>query len=163
MNKQFKNANEFFLRPIEEYKQWLIDITREQLNFVILDLIKLSEREIVICDLHLTLDEALTFTDKKHIVFLIKNPTHIIEDYCNRPDHQGFKNFIETSSNVALAKENCNNVLNSLNMDKYNAIKNSDYFWIERTENSTVERTLSLVEDYFDFNKLKTDNLSKTL
>lgn len=43
MNKVFKDADEFFGRTVEEYRQWLIDNTREQLDFVLLDLICLSQ------------------------------------------------------------------------------------------------------------------------
>ena len=50
MNKVFKNADEFFGRTVEEYKKWLIDNTREQLDFVLLDLIRLSQNQIVLCE-----------------------------------------------------------------------------------------------------------------
>jgi len=58
MNKVFKDADEFFVRTVEEYKQWLIDNTREQLDFVLLDLIRLSQNQIVLCDCHLTVEQA---------------------------------------------------------------------------------------------------------
>lgn len=32
MNKTFKDADEFFERTVEEYKEWLIDNTREEGN-----------------------------------------------------------------------------------------------------------------------------------
>ena len=38
MNKSFKNADEFFLRDKEEYINWLIDNSHEQLKFVLEDL-----------------------------------------------------------------------------------------------------------------------------
>lgn len=34
MNKVFKDADEFFGRTVEEYKKWLIENTREQLDFM---------------------------------------------------------------------------------------------------------------------------------
>lgn len=43
MNKTFKDADAFFGRTVEEYEKWLIDNTREQLDFVFLDLIRLSQ------------------------------------------------------------------------------------------------------------------------
>ena len=39
MNKSFKDADEFFGRTVEEYREWLISNTREDLEFVIMDLI----------------------------------------------------------------------------------------------------------------------------
>ena len=69
MNKVFKDADEFFGRTVTEYKKWLIDNTREQLDFVLLDLIRLSQNQIVLCDCHLTVEEAEKFTETSRIVF----------------------------------------------------------------------------------------------
>ena len=63
MNRNFKNADEFFGRSVEEYAKWLVDNTREQLDFVLLDLIRLSQNQIVLCDCHLTVEEADRLTD----------------------------------------------------------------------------------------------------
>ena len=51
MNTYFNSADEFFGRTVEEYKNWLLNNTREQLEFVLLDLIRLSENKKVLCDL----------------------------------------------------------------------------------------------------------------
>lgn len=48
MNKKFKDADEFFGRTVEEYKQWLISNTREQLDFVLMDLISLSQDQNIV-------------------------------------------------------------------------------------------------------------------
>ncbi len=151
MNKVFKDADEFFGRTIEEYRQWLIDNTREQLDFVLLDLIRLSENQIVLCDCHLTMEEVKKYTEPSRIVFLIKEPSNIVDDYCNRPDHQGFNAFINSASDVEKAKVVCNETLKSLNENHYNAIKASDYYWIERIPNSTVDETVEKVGKHFGF------------
>lgn len=153
MNKVFKDADEFFGRTVEEYKKWLIDNTREQLDFVLLDLIRLSQNQIVLCDCHLTMEEVQKFTEPSRIVFLIKEPSNIVDDYCNRPDHQDFNDFINSASDVMKAKSVCNETLKSLNQNHYNAIKASDYFWIERTSDSTVDGTVEKVERHFGFIK----------
>ena len=149
MNKSFKDADEFFGRTVEEYKKWLIDNTRDQLDFVLLDLVRLSQNQIVLCDCHLTMEQAKKLTEPSRIVFLIKEPTHIIEDYCNRSDHQGFSDFINSASNTGKAKETCNATLRSLNEKRYSDIKRSGYFWFERTSESTVEDTVIKVEQHF--------------
>lgn len=153
MNKQFQNADEFFGRTVEDYKQWLLDNTREQLDFVLLDLIRLSQNQIVLCDCHLTPEAADKLTDRSRIVFLLKDPSHLVDDYCNRPDHQGFSNFIHSASDVAKAKDTCNKTLNCLNQKTYNDIKAGKYFWLERTETSTVEETVRKVEQHFGLGK----------
>lgn len=149
MNKVFKDANDFFGRTIEEYRQWLIDNTREQLDFVLLDLIRLSHNQIVLCDCHLTVEEADKLTEPSRIVFLIKEPSKLVDDYCNRPDHQGFNNFINSASNVEKAKAVCNETLKSINKKRCEMIKASKYFWLERNENSTVDETTRIVEQHF--------------
>lgn len=153
MNKFFKDADEFFGRTVEEYRQWLIDNTREQLDFVLMDLIRLSQHQAVVCDCHLTLEQAGIFTDPSRVAFLIKEPTNLVEDYCNRPDHQGFHDFINSASDVEKAKAVCSATLKSLNEKAYEQIKNSHYFWSERTENSTVEATVRKVEQHFGLSK----------
>ena len=153
MNKAFKDADEFFGRTVEEYRKWLIDNTREQLDFVLLDLIRLSQNQIVLCDCHLTIEEAEKITEPSRVVFLIKEPSSIVDDYCNRPDHQGFSNFLNSASDPEKAKATCNATLKSLNESRYNAIKNSDFGWCERTSQSTVEETVRKVERHFGFVK----------
>lgn len=153
MNKVFKDADEFFGRTVEEYQKWLIDNTREQLDFVFLDLIRLSQNEIVLCDCHLTVEEAEKYTEPSRIVFLINEPSNLIEEYCNRPDHQGFSDFINSASDIEKAKATCNITLKTLNEKRYNDIKSGNYLWIERTENSTIEDTVRKVEQHFGFVK----------
>lgn len=153
MNKVFRDADEFFGRTVEEYKKWLIDNTREQLDFVLLDLIRLSQNQIVLCDCHLTIEEAEKFTEVSRIVFLIKEPSNLVDDYCNRPDHKGFSDFINSTSDTEKAKAICNAALKSLNEKSYKDIKDSGYCWIERTPNSTVDETAERVERHFGFAK----------
>lgn len=149
MNKKFKNADEFFNRTVEEYKKWLIDNTREQLDFVLLDLIQISQKQVVLCDYHLTVEEADRLTDLARIVFLIKDPANLVDDYCNRIDHQDFSNFINSTTNVEKAKLTCNTTLKEINVERCRQIKNSQYFWLERNDNSTVEETIYKVEQHF--------------
>ena len=151
MNKNFKDADEFFGRTVEEYKKWLITNTREQLDFVLMDLIRLSQNQIVLCDCHLTMEQAEKITEPSRIVFLIREPSNLVEEYCNRPDHQGFSDFINSATDVVKAKETCNATLQSLNEKCYKDIKESSYFWLERTADSTVDETVRKVEQHFGF------------
>ena len=114
---------------------------------------QLSHNQKVLCDCHLTMEEVQKLTEPSRIVFLIKEPLNIVDDYCNRPDHQGFSDFINSTSDVGKAKEVCNETLKSLNEKHYNDIKNSKYYWIERIENSTINETVKKVERHFGFIK----------
>ena len=153
MNKNFKDADEFFGRTVEEYKQWLISNTREQLDFVLMDLICLSQNQKVVCDCHLTMEQAQIITEPSRVVFLIKEPQNLVDEYCNRPDHQGFSDFIHSASDVEKAKATCSATLQSLNEKSYKDIKTSNFFWLERTLKSTVEDTVAQVEKHFGLGK----------
>ena len=160
MNKTFKDADEFFGRTVDDYKKWLLDNTREHLDFVLLDLIRLSQNQIVLCDCHLTMEQVKTITEPSRIVFLIREPSNVIDDYCNRPDHQDFCDFINSASDVLKAKETCNATLRGLNEKHYIDIKESEYFWLERTSTSTVEDTIRKVERHFGFSNPLIENES---
>lgn len=159
MNKNFKDADEFFLRETNEYVQWLKDNSSEQMEFILSDLVELSKNQIVVCDLHLTVEEAEKLANQNQVVFLIReNYDNIIDDYCHRPSHIGFNKFIHSSTNPAKAKQNCNEVLRIVNEERCQAIKNCKFLYIERNANSTVENTLKQVEEHFGLIKsLKND------
>ena len=149
MNQDFADADAFFGRSVEEYRNWLLQNTREQLDFVLLDLIRLSQNGRILCDCHLTVEEAEKITDPSKIVFMLKEPRDLVDDYCNRPDHQGFSDFIHSTTNFEKAKTVCNETLRTLNEKRYNDIKNSRYFWLERDNDRSVEETVKLVEQHF--------------
>ena len=153
MNKRFADADAFFGRTVEEYTQWLVGNTREQLDFVLLDLIRLSKDRTVLCDCHLTVEEAERFTEPSRILFLIKDPGHLIDDYCDRPDHQGFSRFIHSATDVEKAKATCNETLKRLNEGRIAAIKASKYRWIERTPDSRVEDTVAAAARHFGLDR----------
>lgn len=148
MNKQFRNADEFFGRSVEEYKKWLIDNTREQLEFVFLDLIRASADKKILCDCHLTVEQALMFSDPSRVVFLIKDPSNLVDEYRERWDHQGFNQYLNSSSDVESAKKTVSTTLYELNIGHIEEVKNSPFFWIERTAKSTVPDTLARVEKH---------------
>ena len=123
MNKTFKDADEFFGRSVEEYKNWLLGNKREQLDFVLLDLIKLSKDRVILCDLHIVVEEADKITDISRIAFMISKPENIVDTYCNRPDHQPFNNFIHSATDYEKAKAICEQTLTEINVDAYTFIK----------------------------------------
>ena len=161
MNRRFKNADEFFGRSVAEYKQWLIDNLREQTDFIILDLIKLSQNGPVICDCHLTMDEISRLSDSSHAAFMITDPTDLVETYCDRPDHQDFSDYLHSAADYEAAKKTVTETLYSLNMTNYKAIKESEFFWVERDTDRSVEDTVALVEEHFGWRPLKNFEIKK--
>ena len=131
MNKIFADADEFFGRTVDEYVNWLINNTREQLDFVLLDLIKLSQNGKLICDCHLTPELTEKITDVSRIAFLIKEPINIAEEYCARPDNADFRGFLNNASSPEQAKTVCSEALYRLHIDLYKNVRNSKWFSID--------------------------------
>lgn len=73
----------------------------------------------------------------------------MVEDYCNRPDHQDFKGFINSATDVEKAKATVSATLKSLNDKPYLEIKRSDYFWLERDLNRSVDDTINSSSSIF--------------
>ncbi len=144
MKKKFADADEFFGRSVEEYKAWLVSNTREQLDFVILDLIRLSQNEKILCDCHMTLEQAAGLTDPSRIAFMLRKPEDLVDVYCNRPDHQGFSDFIHSATDFEAAKATCNETLLSLNAQYYLDVRESGYFYVDRADGKSVEETVAL-------------------
>ena len=161
MNTMFRDVDEFFGRTVEEYKNWLLGNKREQLDFVLLDLIKLSRDQVILCDLHIVVEEADKITDPSRIAFMISKPENIVDTYCNRPDHQPFNEFIHSATDYEKAKAVCEQTLTELNIDAYNFIKNSDYYWVERDNNRSVADTVALVEKHFGWRLLHDFSIQK--
>ena len=157
MNRDFRDADEFFGRSVEEYKAWLLQNTREQLDFVLLDLMRISKDQIVLCDCHLTLEQAAQVTDPGHVAFMLRKPVNLVDEYCNRPDHQGFSDFIHSATDFQAAKETCNEILMSLNAKYYEDVKASGYFFIDRADGLSVEETVARTAKHFGFADLVKD------
>lgn len=161
MNTQFKDADEFFGRSVEEYKAWLLGNKREQLDYVLLDLIRLSRDQVVLCDLHIVVEEADKITDPSRIAFMISKPENIVDTYIHRPDHKPFHDFIHSASNYEKAKDTCEKTLCDINTTAYDFIRNSGYFWVERDNRRSVEDTVALVEKHFGWRILNDFSVQK--
>lgn len=170
MNQDFADADEYFDRSFDEYKEWLVKNKREQFDFVILDLIRLARHKKVICDCHMSTEQARHLTKPSHIAFLVRSPKNVIDDYCNGEDHTEFKEFIESTSDVSKAKDLCNQVLESINEEKYNDITESEFFWLQRDDTRNIQDTVEIIENHFGWienptktHKLCYDKVKKTI
>lgn len=161
MNTLFKDADAFFGRSVEEYKKWLLGNKTEQLDFVLLDLIKLSKDRVVLCDLFITVEEADRITDPERIAFMIYKPENIVDAYCSRPDHQPFRDYIHSAANYEKARATCEQTLTEINADAYDSMKSSDYFWVERDDTRSAEDTALLVEKHFGWRLLNDFSIQK--
>lgn len=149
MNQRFASADEFFGRSVPEYCRWLMDSARQQLDFVLLDLARLAADQPVLCDCRLTVEEADRLSEPGRVAFLIREPSRLAADYCNRPDHADFDRFLESASSPEAACRKLDETLQRLNRPYWEQIKASRYFYLERTDQSTVEDTVARLERHF--------------
>ena len=153
MNARFESADAFFARTTEEYERWLLGNTREQKDFVLTDLIRLSRDGVVLCDCLLTPEEADRLTDPRRIVFLTRDPRDIVDEYCAREDHQGFRDFLNSASDPERAKALVNETLYRLNARLIDSLRGSCYYRIDRGEGYGPEETARLVEEHFGWSR----------
>ena len=148
MNRSFSGADEFFGRTVDEYLGWLKGNTREQLDFVVLDLIRLARDGKVICDCHITPEQAEKLTDPPRAVFMIKEPSFLAEEYISRPDHEDFRRFMYSASDPGKAKALVSETLERLNRGTYDGVRNGEWFFIDRAEGLSIDKTVDKAAQY---------------
>ena len=144
---------EYFSRSVGEFLAEKNDNhgTDEYLEFSIIELIKLSQNNKVIADIWLTDDMPLLLeiSDYSRIACLLASGELIVRDYYQRDDHKDFTNCIKSLKDPEKKFETQNELFRigakevAANAEKYKL------FSIMRTENSTVEGTLKLLEEHF--------------
>lgn len=140
-----KNLN----RPVDEYIKWTQDSLKEQSEMVIIDLIKLSENQIVVADVLFTPDYIDEIVDKDHAIFLTTNYDLLRSVYFNRPEKKEFYNCVMSLSNPEKTFQNIFRTLEEANKLENHIIRNSKFNYIQRDEKSSIKNTLRLIEKYF--------------
>jgi len=149
MTKKFPDWEYYFNRPPIEYSEWLSDSGAEELEMSLIDLIMLSQNQKVIVDIHVNPKTAKLFTEYNRIAFLIAEPEYVIRDYYDRDGHREIYQCIMGLSNPEKTLENVNNMFVYGTNKMLRSIYDSGMFYIKRDGNSTVEKTLALLEEHF--------------
>lgn len=141
----------FFGRSVEEFLVEQEGRTEydEYLEFAIIELIKLSQNQKVVADLSLPPHLAVELADHSRIACLVASSELVIRDYYGREDH---KEFIECimSLKEPETKLVVQNDLFRIGVEKtFKEIDEHNLFKIIRTDESTVENTLALLEVHF--------------
>lgn len=140
----------FFSRPPQEYSKWLNGVSYEQLEFSIIDLIKLSQNQKVIADVSFPPDVLARISDKSRVILLFVPEEMTRKHYFDRDDKQDVYNLIKSLPD---GDEVLKNVIESLHYNS-EAVRRSYYdsrfYCIERSEDDTIEKTLAKIEKYFN-------------
>lgn len=149
MSMRFSDWNTYFNRPYVEYAQWLKDTIYEDFEMTLIDLISKSSDKKVIADVHIPLEKANRLAKHQQIIFLVAEPDLVVNDYFNRPDHKEILDCIMGLPNPCQAKQNFEKTL-AYGTEKYlQELYKTNWYYIIRDENSTVENTLHLIEKHF--------------
>ncbi|GHU87372.1 hypothetical protein FACS1894202_01540 [Clostridia bacterium] len=140
---------EHFQRPVEEYWAWLEKNCEEQFPLTVLEAIQLSADKPVAVDCAAPVHVVLEFLPPENAIFLITDAERAARVNLTRPDHQDLAMFIKSLPQANEITENIYKLFVYGNTLRQEAIRASGTFFIERTDDSTVENMLAEVERYF--------------
>jgi len=141
----------YFSRSVEEFLsvQECYNEDDEYLEFAIIELIKLSQNNIVVADICAPIQLLTELSDHNRIACLLAPAEFVIRDYYSRDDH---KEFIECimSLKESESKIETQNELFRIGVQKtFEDVDKYNLFNIVRNNESTVEETLKLLENHF--------------
>lgn len=121
------------------------------MEFAVIELIKLSQHNTVIADISLPLKLASELADYNKIACLLASPELVTcENYGRREDHKEFLDCIMSLKNPK-EKIATQDELFRIQVEKaFEEVREHNLFSIVRTEKSTVETTLKILESHFD-------------
>ena len=142
----------YFSRSVEEFLADKKDNhgSLEQLEFSIIELVKLSQNNKVVADVWI---EDFGFlkeiSDYKRIACLLAPGELIIRDYYEREDHIDFTNCIKSLTNPEQKFATQNELFRLGAIEMAKKARQHGLFTINRTDESTVESTLKELEKFF--------------
>lgn len=144
-----RDWHDYFSRPPAQYSKRLRDGLREEAEFAIIDLIKLSQNQKVIADVGISPDILRRISDDSRVVLLFAPEEMTRKHYFDRADKQEVFQFILSFPD---GNELLQNVIEALHYDAEEVRKSyydSGFYCIERREDDTIERTLEKIERHF--------------
>ena len=142
----------YFSRSVEEFLADKNDShgANEQLEFSIIELVKLSQTDKVIADVWIEdFDFLMEISDYNRIACLLAPGELIIRDYYMRDDHKDFTKCIQSLTDPERKFETQNELFRVGAKEMAEKAKKCGLFSIMRDEESTVEDTLAALERHF--------------
>lgn len=139
----------FFNRPTQEYLSWLDAAVAEYSEYVLIELIKLSQKHTVVTDIDIPVQLMKQITSHKRVACMLTTPDLVVRDFYQREDHRDIYDCIMSLDNPQKALENNKNVLRHLCERASQEALRAGWFCIYRDESSTVEKSLAQLEAHF--------------
>ena len=144
---------EFVTRTPEEYDNWITGTGKEAAELEIILLTQLcAEGKKIFVDTNIPVDILREISDYNHVAIML-SPQHMsVDRFFDRPDAEKqflYQKLLECPDpDWALANfRKCLEIINS--REHYEEFANSGFFTHLRTENSTIEDTLSILKKHF--------------
>jgi len=152
-NKQEKyDWDAHFERPVSEFlaEQSKPNLNDEFNEFVIIELIKLSQNTKVIADVCMPLELIIEISDYHRIACLLASP-HLVTtaNYGARDDHKGYLEWIMSLNEPEKKIKKQDEVFRAGTEKMFEEVKKYNLFNIVRTEYSTVQNIMELLEEHF--------------
>ena len=147
---------EFVTRTPEEYDAWLAGTAREAAELEIILLLRLVEqRKKIFVDTNIPVDVLREISDYHHVAIMLSPTNLAVEQFFDRPDAEKqflYQKLLECPDPAA-AIANYRKCLARCNgPERYREFAESGFFTHLRTEESTIEHTLHILENHFQLN-----------
>ncbi len=139
----------FFAQPPEKYADFLDKSLAEEAEFTIMDLIKLSQNQKVVADVCIPIDILSRIADKQQVVLLFAPENMTRAHYFDRADKEEVYQFIKSFPDGDKLLKNVIEALNFHSTQHRNEYITSGFYYIERSDDDAIERTLKLIETHF--------------
>lgn len=147
--KKFKDANEYFSRPQEEYVEYLNQLNRESFGMIIVDLIKSLSNKSIIVEGHYPPEAISNISTYNKIAFLYADEDIIRSDYMTRKDKRDMLDYINTTSDSDHVINHVLDVVVGCSKIQVEMGKQFDIKFFKRDKNTTVEDRLNELETHF--------------
>lgn len=149
MSRKFKDAEEYFNRPINEYSRWILDINEEAFDMVILDLLKLSKGKPIMAEGHFDAKLLKNIVSYDRAIFLFAEDDLIRRDYYSRDDKKPMLDAIKKLKNPERVINHTLDLTCNITHIQLKGVEESGMLYFVRNFESTIEKTLKLIEEHF--------------
>lgn len=149
--KNVTDWESYFSRSAEEFLADRADYTEddEYLEFALIELVKLSQTNTVVADISMPLGLLMELSDYGRVACLLAPPELVIRDYYGREDHREFYECIMSLRDPEKKLATQNRLFEIGVNEIFADVEKYKFFSIVRNENSTVEKTLAMLEEHF--------------
>lgn len=146
-----KDYEAHFSKTVEEFLAEKAESKRDYwIEFAIIDLIKISQNNKVVTDLYIPITLLAEISDYSRVACMLASPELVTcENYGKRESHKAFLDCLlslkEPEKKIAVQDE-----LFRIGVEEiYEDVRKYNFFNIVRTEESTVDNTLKMLENHF--------------